>query len=99
MSCDFEHRHFDVPAAKLSKLFSSIEDTGTPGKLGDQIPTPVSFSAYFPIVVPFDKPYTSSGDTVVSNQTARHVGYNGFRFRGLNAFPELSNTPSQMLVV
>lgn len=60
------------------------------------LPEP-SNSSTVPLFIPIDKPYTPSGNGVVSTRTAHHVGFNGYEFRKLNAFPELQNTASELV--
>lgn len=80
----YGERYFDVPAARFPQ-------SADKGRQASVVRTPA------PLVVPMDREYSPSGNGVVSNRTAHHVGFNGYGFRKLGAFPELRNSSSQLV--
>lgn len=47
--------------------------------------------------MPVDKVFAPSGNGVISQRTADHVGFNGFSFRKVIGFPELRNKSSPLI--
>lgn len=74
----FESRYFDVPATCLKA--SSLQH--------DARALASDFSEA-PLIIPVEKCYAPSGPGVVNYRNMIHVGYNGFEFRNLKAYPEL----------
>lgn len=86
----FEQQYVDVPATFIdgSGTDGIVQTTNSTSETGDAR-NPLGVRSAAPLVVPLDKPYSDSGNGVVSHRTAVHVYYNGLAFRGLRACPEL----------
>ena len=80
----YEERSFDVPAVRnINPIQSSLNSRE------DEL--------YVPLTVPVDQSFSVGGNCVVSQNTAKRVGYNGFEFRKHNGNPELRQSASRLV--
>ena len=78
----FAQRPIDVPGCKMRN---------------PNTPLPTSSARNPPLIVSLRNPFSEGGRGVVSQRTARKVGFNGLYFRGQQAFPELSGYSSRIV--
>lgn len=92
----YEERYWDVPAARTREDHTPVVQPAGQSRCNGNSSTSIE-SNPVPLVVALDKPFSASGQGLVSHRTAEHVGFNGIEFRHSNGYPEMRNDSSRLV--